>query len=179
MKINDLITDEFMEGEEIQTETYLLKIAPGIAVWDTDLAIDNTQFISNKIENTVTEKADFEAEVGVIYFALSEYETCNITNCVFKDNDPANFIIENNKIVLKNMPEINDEQMTDGYIPNSGNVTIYYDENTIATTSQLKSNNQEIWVEGSRIPIRVISNTHIESPLNENNCYLENIQIRK
>ena len=85
--------------------------------------IDNTQFISNKYVPNSNQEYN-EEPTGVIYKESDEYSSyfCDITNCDFINNDPENFIINNNEIV-RNI--INGHPLEDNYIPNYGDVSYY------------------------------------------------------
>lgn len=85
--------------------------------------IDNTQFISNRYVPNSNQEYN-EEPTGVIYKESDWYSSyfCDITNCDFINNDPENFIINNNEIV-RNI--INGHPLEDNYIPNYGDVSYY------------------------------------------------------
>lgn len=125
--------------------------------------IDNTKFISNKFvpnPNPVSTDDETSEEIynsfvsGVIYHSLF---TCNVTNCDFMNNDPENFIINNDGEIVRN--EIYGNMLDDGYVPNWGNVTFYVDENTQGTQYQLitieplsEMDNLKVVVDGLIVP---------------------------
>ncbi len=84
---------------------------------DGDSWVDNTVFISNK----VIYGDDSEDVTSVIY----SWYGMNLTNCVFYENTPLNFKIEDKKIVVNSVEQ--GILLFDYYIPDFANVTIYLD----------------------------------------------------
>ena len=131
--------------EEIESEGYILFISGSAN-------IDNTIFLYNKIDTSLINPEFMEEEenTGVIYFSNyddNKYLTCNITNCVFIANTPANFIVNNSQVILNYSyyEMYHGEEwfylMFDGYIPTNATVMVYVDESSEGTQYQLKSEN--------------------------------------
>ncbi|WP_323736543.1 hypothetical protein PXD04_00815 [Methanosphaera sp. ISO3-F5] len=138
-KDNILVT---CEEEKIESEGYILLISGSAN-------IDNTIFLYNKIDTSLINPEFMEEEknTGVIYFNNDDDNKCNITNCVFIENTPANFIVNNSQVILNysyyemSQGEERFELMFDGYIPTNATVMVYVDESSEGTQYQLKSEN--------------------------------------
>ncbi|RAP51963.1 MAG: hypothetical protein BZ138_03980, partial [Methanosphaera sp. rholeuAM270] len=128
------------EMEEIECEGLI------IYIWG-NANIDNTYFAHNKMGSWWSnEGIDQEEMSGVIYTDdYNNYFTCNVTNSVFIENNPANFIIKDDQIVLnysyyeEYQGQTYFELMIDGYMPNYANVTIFLDESEEGTPYKLVS----------------------------------------
>lgn len=91
--------------------------------------IDNSYFISN----VVIEASEYSEETfGVI--APTNYNGINVTNCVFINNTPESFLINNSIIHVRLIEEY---PFYEYYIPNFANVTIYIDESNEGTNYTL------------------------------------------
>ena len=110
--------------------------------------IDNSYFLYNQLDYTFLGPVYEEEQMsGPLY--LNGWNngnlTSNVTNCVFIENYPSNFRINDSKIKL-NYSYIHEyhgnvdyEFMFDGYMPNYANVTIYLDESEEGTQYKLVS----------------------------------------
>ncbi|RAP51931.1 MAG: hypothetical protein BZ138_04060 [Methanosphaera sp. rholeuAM270] len=114
--------------------------------------IDNSDFINNEVttlfKNTFQGVEDYYYSTGVIFFYKEDYDiTCNVTNSNFMFNTPANFICEDNRIVLNHtVYDRRDMLMDDGYIPDYGDVRIYVDGSDAGKYKLVSNNNNEVYV---------------------------------
>jgi hypothetical protein len=148
---NDVINGGYHDEVEGNTldpiEGYVLHLQGNVR-------IDNSDFINNKIvylfETPENEIAEYST--GVIYFNNgTEYRysrTCNVTNSNFMFNNPANFIIQNNRIILNYTIDSEDViSMDDNYIPDYGNVWIYVDGSDEGIKCKLLTRDGKTYVE--------------------------------
>ena len=160
-------------GEDVSIQGMVISLMGGSA------RIDNSIFSNNRYDDTQVEKELIEMKTGVIY------GLCNVTNTIFADNYFANFIIQDNKIVLDAIHDENPQLMDDSYIPNFGDVVIYIDESdegrpyrlvseTDAETGITRTYVQDFIVDDENYVIKMVVNQTSESQYYSNEIFHNN-----
>ena len=155
-------------------------VCQGIIVYtEGNTWIDNSVFSNNKIENSTLTDVTIEMKTGVIY------NQCNVTNTIFADNYFANFIIQDNRIILDKITDYHESLMDDGYIPDFGDVVIYVDESdegkhyklvseTDAETGIRKTYVKDFKVDDENYVIKMVVNQTSESQYYEYETFHNN-----